>query len=268
MFRFSCIALAVFLLAACSPKDNADQKKAEDSIAALKPEFFQTDSGRLEVPVRDGKKNGAAVLRNAAGVVVGSGLFVNDIQAGVWKRFDTSGKLIAVNQFSAGKAVRTLDITDFEKRKFENAAMNIRLSIPKLWTEVESPNPALMAVFEKKTTDSTVVQPPAVNVVKAVLGKNETLEKLAADHLNLLHQSINRVEVIDEQYFTLKKTTGFRRYGMYNVDNLNVGFMNAILINGNDVYVFNCVADNSKPGDFLAYQAVFDELVESFEPIK
>lgn len=268
MFRLFCIAIAVLLLAACSSKDNADKQKAEDSVAALKPKFFQTDSGRLEVPVRDGKKNGIAVLRNAAGIVVGSGLFVNDVQAGVWKRFDASGKLISVNQFSSGKAVRTLDITDFEKRKFENAAMNIRLSIPKLWTEVESPNPALMAIFEKNINDTTVVQPPAVNVVKAVLGKNETLEKLAADQLNLLHQAINRVEVIDEQYFTLNKTTGFRRYGMYTIDNITVGFMNAILINGNNVYVFNCIADNSKPGDFLAYQAVFDEMVESFEIIK
>ena len=268
MFRYFCITLVVSLLAACSANDNADKKKAEDSIAALKPEFFQTDSGRLEVPVRDGKKNGTAVLRNANGVVIGSGLFVNDVQAGVWKRFDQNGKLVSVNQFSSGKAVRTLDISDFEKRKFENAAMNIRLSIPKLWIEVESPNPALMAIFEKNIADTSVVQPPAVNVVKAVLGKNETLEKLAADQLNILHQAINRVEVIDEEYFTLKKTTGFRRYGMYTVDNITVGFMNAILINGNDVYVFNCVADNSKPGEFLAYQAVFDELVESFETIK
>lgn len=264
MLRYFALLSAFVAFAACSPKNSGDKTNAGDSVVA-KPVVFKTDSGQLEVPVINGKKNGKAELKNAAGKVIGTGYFVNDVQAGVWKRFDDAGKLISVNQFSSGKAVRTLDVTDFETRKFENAAMNIRLRIPKYWKEVTSPNPNLMAIFEKEASDTTTSQAPSVNVVKAVLGQNETLEKLAADQLQLMHQGVDRVEVIDEQFFNLKQAHGFRRYGMYTIEKMTVGYMNAILISGEDVYVFSCVADNSKPGDFLAYQAVFDELVESFE---
>ncbi|MCA6362527.1 MAG: hypothetical protein IM638_05785 [Bacteroidetes bacterium] len=259
-------------LTACSEKQKDDAKTDTASTAAVvnpnapKPEVLTTDSGRLEVPVVNGEKNGKASVYNKAGKLVSEGQYLKDKKTGVWKAFDENGKLLAVTQFTVN-GIRSLPVADFDMRTFENTQMNIRLRVPRNWSEVKSPNPALMAVFEKELSDTTL-QRPAVNVVKGQLGKDETLDKIAADQLKMLHDNVDRLDVVDEQKVELAQATGFRRYGTYAVGNAQIGFITTILISGKDVYVFNCIADNSKPGNMLNYQAVFDEMADSFQKLK
>jgi hypothetical protein len=264
MIRLTCFA-ALFLLAACSSTDN---KPATTDSAQPQVQVFETDSGRLEVPVVKGRKYGNGILKSKDGKLIGSGRFIDDQIAGAWKRFDGNGQLLSVQHFAEGQVVRTLDKTDFELRNWENKTLGIRLLVPQRWKEGQSPNPALMAVFEKSLTDTTIAQPPAVNVVRAQLQPGETLAQLAAAQLNLMHQSAARVDVVSEERFTVNNCKAFRRYGIYTADSTSIGFLNAIVISGNEAFIFSCVADNTRNSDFLAYQSVFAELVESFERIK
>jgi hypothetical protein len=271
LLHISLLALLT-ALTACSEKQKNEAQTDTASTAAVtnpnapRPEVITTDSGRLEVPVVNGGKNGKALVYNKDGKLVGEGQYLNDKKTGTWKEFDANGKLVAVKQFTVS-GIRTLPVADFDMRTFENKQMNIRLRVPRNWKEVQSPNTALMAVFEKELPDTTQ-QRPAVNVVKGQLAKDETLDKIAAEQLKMLHDNVDRVDVVDEQKVELPQATGFRRYGTYSVANLQIGFITTILISGNDVYIFNCIADNSKPGNMLDYQAVFDEMADSFQKLK
>jgi hypothetical protein len=269
MLRFTLLVLLAALVS-CAEKQKDNSTPPPDSVAtnsnAPKPEIIATDSGRLEVPVVNGQKNGKATLYNQAGKVIAEGQYVKDKKTGVWKAFDENGKLLAVTQFTVN-GIRTLPLTDFDMRLYISTPMNLRMKVPIGWNEVKSPNPALMAVFEKELSD-TSLQRPAVNVVKGELSKNETLDKIAADQLKMLHDNVDRLDVVDEQKVELAQATGFRRYGTYTVGNAQIGFITTILISGKDVYIFNCIADNSKPGNMLNYQAVFDEMADSFQKLK
>ncbi|MCU0433237.1 MAG: DcrB-related protein [Bacteroidia bacterium] len=255
-------------LAACAEKQQSDSPAKTDSAAPPQPkaEVFTTDSGRLEVPVVNGEKNGKAMLYNSAGKMVGEGRYQNGKKVGIWKEYGPNGNLVAVKQFTVN-GIRTLAPADFDMRTFENREMNIRMNVPRNWVEIPSPNPSLMAAFEKQLND-TSLQRPAMNVVKGQLGKGETLDKIAADQLKMMHDNVDRLDVVDEQKIQIGNNNGFRRYGTYSLGELRIGFITTILVSGSDVYVFNGIADNSKPGNMLDYQAVLDEMADSFQKLK
>ncbi len=88
---------------------------------------------------------------------------------------------------------------------------------------------------------------------------------MAAEQLNMLHQTVGRVELVDESNLTIDSCKAFRRYGMYYTENNKVGFLDAIIVNGSDVYVISCAAQNREQGEFLKYQSVFENLVMSIQ---
>lgn len=239
-----------------------------DSANLKRVTTIATDSGTLFISTLSGSKADKVELKDASGKLISSGLFLNGKPAGAWKRFDASGKLLNVKHYSEGQVVRELDVNDFDFRVYQNQAMGMQINIPKLWDEEVSPNPALMASFTKTSADTNSIQPPAMNIAKAQLNANETLEKLAAMQLNMLHEGISRVEIIEESYFDADSCRGFRRYGMFTSGDQNIGFLTAIIVSDNTAWMFSCVANNGRKAEFLSYQSVFDEIVISFKRLK
>jgi hypothetical protein len=50
---------------------------------------------------------------------------------------------------------------------------------------------------------------------------------------------------------------------MFYNDNSKVGFLMTIVVKGNRAWFFSCNAQNMTNGEFLRYQGVFEEIVET-----
>jgi hypothetical protein len=44
-----------------------------------------------------------------------------------------------------------------------------------------------------------------------------------------MYQNMERVDIVEEGYFMVDSCRGFRRYGMHNAGDQNIGFLNVII---------------------------------------
>lgn len=259
-----CIFLTGIALVFSACSSGIDPKKVSDTATdGAQIISIQTDSGRIEVDA-DGK----AVLYYENGKVKARGEYVEGKPAGAWIRYDENGNVISAAHLSDGKPLYQLDKNDFEFRTWKNEKLGAQFNVPKEWKEVPSPNPALVASFEKTISDTAIHIRPNFNIARAQLQPGDSLAGLAQLQLNMLHESMGRVDIVEEAYITIDGCKAFRRYGMYFTGDNKVGFLNLIIVSGNDAWFFSCEAQNKNQGEFLLYQGVFQQITESFHRIK
>lgn len=251
---FALFLAVVFI--SCSAKENSETPVvAKDSL--------KTDSGILTGSFTNSTPNGITELRDKDGKLLQRGRFEQGLPVGAWVQYDASGKVIAAKHVFGNKVLTELDPTDFQFKLWHNDAMGLSLSIPNTWKELPTTNANLVASFEKQIVDTALRIKPSVNVAVAQLEADQTLEKLAATQLEMLHQQSGRVELVNESTITIDSCGAFRRYGMFYNENSKVGFLMTIVVKGNRAWFFSCNAQNMTNGEFLRYQGVFEEIVET-----
>ncbi len=225
----------------------------------------QTDSGKLIITHRDGQDAEEVVLLDASGKIKARGQMFDDKVVGAWLKYDAAGNVISAVQFTEGVAKYNLDADDFRTERVEMKEMGISFVKPVKWDTAGTINPKTFVHYEKNIDEAGLVMKPNINISKGTLEAGQTLESLANDMLNILHSSVGRVELVDEAYLTIDSCKSFRRYGMYYTEDNKVGFLDAIIVKGTTIYVISCAAQNREQGEFLKYQAVFENLVLSVE---
>jgi hypothetical protein len=251
---FALFLAIVFI--SCSPKDNSE-------TPVVGKDSLKTDSGILTGSFTNNTPNGITELRDNDGKLLQRGRFEQGQPVGAWVQYDASGKVIDAKHVFGNKVLTELDPTDFQFKTWHNDAMGLSLNIPNTWKELPTPNDNLVASFEKQIVDTALRIKPSVNVAVAQLEADQTLEKLAATQLEMLHQQSGRVELVNESAITIDSCSAFRRYGMFYNDNSKVGFLMTIVVKGNRAWFFSCNAQNMTNGEFLRYQGVFEEIVET-----
>jgi hypothetical protein len=268
MNRFLFVACVAF--AACSSPEEKKSVANDSTQKSAEPEklVVETDSGRIEYTMANGQRDGWAVQYSKDGKIKSVAMFDNDVQAGVLKRYDEQGKLIEVKHYSNGKALFDLELADFDLTTFQDSAIGLSIMIPKGWTMLPSPNPKLMASFQKPVDTAQVALRPNINIVTAKLKKGETLDALANLSFDMMEKELGPVNKVFEERLRIDGCDAFKRYGMYKTDACLVGFLDAIVVSGDDVWFISCAAQNNENSEFLKYQAVFDEIISSFKKSK
>lgn len=271
--RFSvlslCVVFCTLLLSCGDEKPVAEVPKVDsgpDTISSVTTtREVQTDSGKLVISHRDGQDLEDVILLDANGQIKARGQFYNNQPAGAWLKYGADGNVATAVQFSEGVAQYNLDAEDFRTERVEMKQMGISFVKPMKWDTVSPYNPLTFVSYEKDVNEAGIIMKPNINISKGTLEAGQTLESLAADMLNLLHQQVGRVELVDETYLTIDSCNSFRRYGMYYTADNKVGFLDAIILKGSTIWVISCAAQNKEQGEFLKYQAVFENLVLSVE---
>ncbi len=263
---FSLCVLA--FLSSCSSeeseKTNADSAKNETAIAV---KTLTTDSGKLEIKSFTGLKESDATLYSSDGKIVQQGKFLDDKPAGAWVKYDDGGKAISAYHYSNGKAIHKLDPDDFNFVTCAKTGFGATFSVPKSWPETSSPDPSHLIAFSKNIPEQEGTLHPNFNFRHEKLRAGDSLSGLANMQLQILHENVGRVDLVEQSDFILDGCQATRRYGMFTEETGTVGFLSAIIISGDDVWFFSCEASNNKPGDFLKYQGVFQEILESFKRV-
>ena len=235
------------------------------AVDASSTREMQTDSGKLIITHISGREIDDVVLMDANGKLLARGYMSGNQITGAWLKYDESGNVKTAFHYSDGLPKYALDPADFKTERVTYPEMGISFAIPLNWDTISPFNPKGFVSYEKEISESGLLMRPNVNIAKGQLEAGQTLESMAAEQLNMLHQSVGRVELVDESYLTVDSCKAFRRYGMYYTADNKVGFLDAIIISGNNVYVISCAAQNREQGEFLKYQAVFENLVMSVQ---
>lgn len=267
------LSLLAIIIAFPSCSSDNSPKTFSDSFnpnAVMEKKVIQTDSGKIEIEMVQGSNEGKAILYSEQGKVLQKGMYVNNQPAGAWIKYDAAGNVISAEHFSKGKPLLQLDKNDFNFREWDNQKIGLKFKVPKDWKEIPSPNPALLVSFEKRNIDSTHVHvKPNFSIVRATLQRGEDLQSLAKMQMDLMHKNYDRVEPpIDENNIVVDSCLAFRRYGMYSSGNQQVGYLNVIIVQGINVWFFSCEAQNNEQAEFLKYQGVFEEILESIQRTK
>jgi hypothetical protein len=264
IISFIFISAIVFSVTSCSSSSDNSNSKTIDTVASE----VKTDTGTFKIGFSNGTNEAKATLVDANGKIKAKGMFINNKLAGAWVRYDENGNVIGAEHYSDGKPLHTLDKNDFIFRNWENQQLGFKILVPEKWVELKSPNSALLASFEKNVTDTAVHAKPNFNVARAKLDSGQTLEKLGQQQIEMYHQSFGRIDIVEKSNVTIDSCTAFRWYGMYQTETNKIGFLNVIIVSGNDAWLFSCEAQNREDGEFLKYQGVFQQIVESFHRIK
>lgn len=266
MKLYSFLITILILAASCSNEApvsaNTDSTSGKDSLAVRE---ILTDSGKLVLTDLAGMELDSAVMFNNKGVIVARGFYYDNKPTGAWIRYDETGKIISATHYSEGNAKYALDIADFETVRTSFTEMGITAELPSGWAAMETPNPASLISYEKKVNEKGILMMPNFNIAKGKMEAGQTLATLAAEQLNMLHNAVGRVELVDESYLTIDSCKAFRRYGMYYTEDNKIGFLDAIIVKGDTIWVISCAAQNREQGEFLKYQSVFENLVMSIE---
>lgn len=266
---FTPIAICTLLISGCSNSettiDHKDSVPDSAAVTALGTHEIQTDSGKLVITHVEGRDVDDVVLLDGSGKLLARGSMYQNKVTGAWLKYDTNGNVVTAVQYSDGQAKYQLDADDFKTKRVEYKEMGISFAVPVNWDTIAPFNPKTLVSYEKEVNDPKVAMKPNINISKGVLDAGQTLESLAKQDMDMLHEAVGRVETVDEAYLTIDSCKAFRRYGMYYTDDNKVGFLDAIIIHGNSVYVISCAAQNREQGEFLRYQAVFENLVMSVQ---
>lgn len=265
LFIVGCVSL---LMNSCG-SDATDQGKV-DSAADTATDVsgvreIQTDTGKLIITHVAGREIDDVVLLDANGNISARGYMFDNRLSGAWLKYDAGGNVITAVHYSEGVPKYSLDANDFKTERVEMKEMGISFAVPVNWDTVSPFNPKTFVSYEKEVNAEGIMMNPNINIAKGSLEAGQTLETMAAEQLNMLHQTVGRVELVDESYITIDSCKAFRRYGMYYTEDNKVGFLDAIIVNGNDIYVISCAAQNREQGEFLKYQSVFENLVMSIQ---
>lgn len=267
VFNILLLASAV-LFSSCGSGDghsNNDPSAADTTGEITSVREIQTDSGKLVLTHHGNDPIEDAILMDGSGKIIARGKFLNNAPAGAWLRYDSDGNVISAVHYSDGQPKYILDQNDFKTERVSMPEMGISFVMPLQWDTVSPFNPKTFVSYEKNISEPGLIMKPNINIAKGTLEPGQTLEQLAADQLNMLHQTVGRVELVDESYLMIDSCRTFQRYGMYYTENNKVGFLDAIVVSGNNLYVISCAAQNREQGEFLKYQAVFENLVKSIE---
>ncbi len=271
--KFSVLGLCVVLgsmFASCGEDtapvtaEKVDSNKVDTISNVATTREVQTDSGKLIITSRAGQEIDEAVLLDANGKILARGQMYNNEPSGAWLRYDANGNVVTAVHH-AGTTTYTLDPTDFKTERVEMKEMGISFVKPVDWDTVAPFNAASFVSYEKEVNGEAMLMNPNINISKGNLEANQTVESLAADMLNMLHNAVGRVDLVDESYLTIDSCKSFRRYGMYYSNEAKFGFLDAIIVHGSNVYVISCTAPNMEQGEFLKYQSVFENLVLSVQ---
>lgn len=262
-----CVLCFIF---SCSSEGN--DKTKTDSAAISKTDsslnFLNTDSGKLEIKSIAGLKENDATLYSSDGKIAQQGKLLDNKPVGAWVKYDNAGSVISAYHYSNGKAIHKLDPTDFNFVTCIKPGFGATFSVPKSWPETASPDPAQLVAFSKSTTDPGSKLHPNFNFRHEKLRAGDSLKGLANMQLQVLHENVGRVDIVEQSDFVVDGCQATRHYGMFSEETGTVGFLSAIIISGDDVWFLSCEAQNNKPGDFLNYQGVFQEILESFKKAK
>lgn len=265
-----CVVLSTIFIACGDDSAPVDEPNTDSNVVdtisnVSTTREVQTDSGKLVITHRDGMDLEDVILLDANGQIKARGQFYNNQPAGAWLKYGADGNVVTAVQFSEGIAQYNLDAEDFSTERVEMAQMGISFVKPVKWDTVSPYNPLTFVSYEKDVNEAGVIMKPNINISKGTLEAGQTLESLAAQMLNMLHQQVGRVELVDESYLTIDSCSSFRRYGMYYTEDNKIGFLDAIILKGSTIWVISCAAQNKEQGEFLKYQAVFENLVLSVE---
>lgn len=258
------------LFCSCGETENAtemDSVKDSAAVDVTVTREVETDSGKLIITHLQGREIDDVVLMDASGKISGRGTMYNNRMSGAWLKYDANGNVITAVHYSEGVPKWALDADDFKTKRVEYKEMGISLAVPVKWDTVSPFNPKTFVSYEKELKEEGVMINPNINISKGTLDPGQTLEMLAQMQLDMRHSVYPRVEPVDESHITVDSSKGFMRYGMYiTEDGSNqIGFLDAIIIHDNDVYVISCAAQNREQGEFLKYQAVFENVVMSIQ---
>lgn len=262
------LAIATFLFS-CGNDESATSKKDSTSdsttVITTGTHEVETDSGRLVITHVEGSEADDVVLLDASGKLLARGHMFQNKVTGAWLNYDANGNVVSAVQYSNGSVKYQLDANDFKTKRVGYKEMGISFAIPVNWDTISPFNPKTLISYEKEISEPGVAMKPNINISKGTLDAGQTLDVLAKQDLDMLHEAVGRVEIVDEAYLSIDSCKAFRRYGMYYTEDNKVGFLDAIIIHGNDVYVISCAAQNREQGEFLKYQAVFENLVMSVQ---
>jgi hypothetical protein len=259
----------LFFLASCS-SDVSDKTKTDSvqNYTSASATILSTDSGKLEIKRIGALKESEATLFSSDGKISQKGKFFENKPAGAWLKYDASGKVISAYHYSNGKPMHKLDPEDFNFVTCAKPGFGATFSVPKAWPETPSPDPSQLVAFSKNVADPTVTLHPNFNFRHEKLHPGDSLEQLANMQLQVLHENVGRLDLVEKNEFSVDGCAATRCYGMFSEESGTVGFLSAVIISGDDVWFFSCEAQNNKAGEFLIYQGVFQEILESFKRVK
>ncbi len=242
---------------------NDSLSKIDSSIISI-----ETDSGRLEIIHRKKTNEADFFLFSKNGKILQQGNYLENEVSGPWIKFDENGNAISAYHFSKGKAIHKLDSSDFNFVVYSSKNLGASFSYPKNWKEEFSNETSGIIAFSKTLKDKSPTTLAHFSIRHEQLQKGDNLEKLGQMQIQNLHENADRVELVNEIFYEQDSCQVLRRFGMYSDDSGTIGFLYAILLNRDNVWFLTCESPNNVAGQFLNYQGVFQEVLESFKSLK
>ncbi|WP_159296058.1 PsbP-related protein [Tenacibaculum maritimum] len=228
-----------------------------------KKEYYETGEIKTHANIKDGIEHGVYFEYHRNGELSISGIKIKGKKNGLWKRYDSKGKIISAKQYYNDNVVHELELSDFifKRIKLKN---HEEIDVPKNWEmiPVNQSNQVLLSI--RKNCSKYIKFCPTLNVIEEDRIASSNIDSFIDKNNELLKKALNNFRIIKERKYEYDGTMFYEEIYAGENNNLGIGGISTFVFTKKKIYIITGNALNEKGNSFLKYEGLFKEITNSF----
>lgn len=254
--------LFVVIITIISCKDESKQVKLNhpNKSSDIKEEYYTNGNIKLRAELEEGVEHGAYFKFHKNQTVEESGVKIKGKKNGLWKYYDSLGKIKSAKHFYNDSLVYNLDTSDFEYRS-KKVDDVLQVEIPEKWTTIKDiQKPVLLAL--KKECEKDISFCPNLTITYELPINTSEIETYLKKNDDVLKSSLNNYKVLKKREYVFEGNTYFEKVYIGSSQGINIGGITTWIFSNERTYIITGLALNEKENSFLKYEGLFKDIVK------
>ncbi|SNY99681.1 toxin-antitoxin system YwqK family antitoxin [Flagellimonas pacifica] len=257
--------LLIVIITIISCKDESKQVKLNNpnKSSDIKQEYYANGNVKLRAELKEGIEHGAYFKYFKNQTVEESGVKIKGKKNGLWKYYDSLGKIKSAKHFYNDSLVYNLDTSDFEYRsKIIDAVLQVE--IPEKWTVIkDAQTPVLLAL--KKECEKDIPFCPNLTITYESSINTSEIETYLKKNDDVLKSSLNNYKVLKKREYVFEDNTYFEKVYIGSSQGINIGGITTWIFSNKRTYIITGLALNEKENSFLKYEGLFKDIINEIK---
>lgn len=257
--------LFVVIITMISCKDESKQVKLNNSnnSSDIKEEYYANGNIKFKAELKEGIEHGAYFKFHKNQAVEESGIKIKGKKNGLWKYYDSFGKIKSAKHFYNDSLVYNLDTSDFEyhSKKIDDV---LQVEIPEKWTIIKDiQNPVLLAL--KKECEKDIPFCPNLTITYESSINTSEIETYLNKSDDVLKSSLDNYKMLKKREYVFEGNTYFEKVYTGSSQGINIGGITTWIFSNKRTYIITGLALNEKGNSFLKYEGLFKDIISEIK---
>lgn len=263
MIKKYILFVVVITIISCKYESKQDKLNNLNKNCDIKEDHYTNGNIKLRAELEEGIEHGVYFKFHKNQAVEESGVKIKGKKNGLWKYYDSFGKIKSVKHFYNDSLVYNLDTSDFEYRskKIDDV---LQVETPKKWTIIKDiQNPVLLAL--KKECEKDISFCPNLTITYELPINTSEIETYLKKNDDVLKSSLDNYKVLKKREYVFEGNKYFEKVYTGSSQGVNIGGITTWVFNNKRTYIITGLALNEKENSFLKYEGLFKDIINKIK---